>query len=95
MGTRFSEVGAPAAMAKLWFATLLRDGFALAASADNGSFAAIGANVLRELLGGVELNHDLDGAVDHIMNGMAGLELHPDVPTESGHSPLPVSDSSP
>ena len=80
MGARFSEVGAPAAMAKLWFATLLRDGFALAASADNGSFAAIGANVLRELLGGAELNRDLDGAVDHIMNGMAGLELHPDVP---------------
>ena len=80
MGARFSEVGAPAEMAKLWFATLLRDGFALAASAGNGSFAAIGANVLRELLGGVELNRDLDGAVDHIMNGMAGLELHPDVP---------------
>lgn len=80
MGARFQEVGAPAELAKLWFATLLRDGFALAASADNGSFAAIGANVLREFLGGIELNRDRDTAVEHIMNGMAGLELHPDVP---------------
>ncbi|MDJ0459334.1 haloacid dehalogenase type II, partial [Arthrobacter sp. NQ7] len=42
MGERFREVGAPAEMARLWFATLLRDGFALAASGDNGSFATIG-----------------------------------------------------
>ena len=26
MGDRFSEVGAPAALAKFWFASLLRDG---------------------------------------------------------------------
>jgi 2-haloacid dehalogenase len=80
MGARFREVGAPAELAKLWFATLLRDGFALAASADNGSFAGIGADVLRELLSGVELNRHRDTAVEHIMNGMAGLKLHPDVP---------------
>ncbi|PVZ52705.1 haloacid dehalogenase type II [Arthrobacter sp. H-02-3] len=80
MGERFNEVGAPAELAKLWFATLLRDGFALTASGDNGSFAAIGADALRGLLTGVELNRPLDAAVDHVMSGMTGLGVHPDVP---------------
>ncbi|WP_426986102.1 haloacid dehalogenase type II [Pseudarthrobacter sp. Y6] len=80
MGARFSEAGAPAELAKLWFTTLLRDGFALTASGENGSFARIGAEALRGLLSRVELNRDLDAAVEHIMEGMAGLGLHPDVP---------------
>ncbi|MEQ4520986.1 haloacid dehalogenase type II [Pseudarthrobacter sp. B907] len=79
MSKRFGEVGAPAEMAKLWFATLLRDGFALAASGENGSFAAIGADVLRGLLTGVELKCSVDEAVDHVMGGMNGLGVHPDV----------------
>ncbi|MEV8147000.1 haloacid dehalogenase type II [Arthrobacter sp. NPDC080073] len=80
MGERFREVGAPAEQAKLWFATLLRDGFALAASGDNGSFAALGAGALRGLLTGVELDRPLDAAVDHVMGGLAGLGVHSDVP---------------
>ncbi len=80
MGARFSEAGAPAELAKLWFATLLRDGFALTASGENVSFARIGAEALRGMLSRVELNRDLDAAVEHIMEGMAGLGLHPDVP---------------
>ena len=80
MGERFSEVGAPAELAKLWFSTLLRDGFALAASGDNGSFSAIGADALRGLLTGAELNRPLDVAVDHVMDGMNGLGVHPEVP---------------
>ncbi|MEW1950812.1 haloacid dehalogenase type II [Pseudarthrobacter sp902506025] len=80
MGERFLEVGAPPEMSKLWFATVLRDGFALAASGDNSSFAAIGADVLRGLLSGVELDQPLDEAVEHVMGGMKDLEVHPDVP---------------
>lgn len=80
MGERFSEIGVPAELAKLWFATLLRDGFALTASGDNGSFAAIGADVLRQLLSGLALDRGLDAAVQHVMGGMAGLGVHPDVP---------------
>ncbi len=38
MGERFAEVGVPAQLAKLWFATLLRDGFALTAAGGNGAF---------------------------------------------------------
>lgn len=80
MGERFRDVGASPDMAKLWFATLLRDGFALAASGDNGSFAAIGAEVLRGLFGRVQLDRPLGAAVDHVMGGISGLDVHPDVP---------------
>lgn len=79
MGERFAEVGAPASMAKLWFANLLRDGFALTSAGDNKRFADVGAEVLRGLLAPVPLERDLDSAVEHIMVGMTALELHPDV----------------
>lgn len=79
LGQRFVDVGAPAHMAKLWFAILLRDGFALTAAGDNGSFAAIGAETLRGLFSGTELNSDIEPAVKHIMAGLSSLGLHPDV----------------
>lgn len=79
MGDRFAEIGAPASLAKLWFATLLRDGFALTAAGDNPGFARIGADALRGLLPGAGINTALEEAVEHIMAGMAGLGLHPDV----------------
>ena len=80
MADRFAETGAPASLAKLWFATLLRDGFALTAAGDNSAFAEIGAEALRGLLAGTDLNIEADAAVDHIMQGLASLGLHPDVP---------------
>ncbi|HSN37773.1 MAG TPA: haloacid dehalogenase type II [Arthrobacter sp.] len=80
MAERFSEIGAPAELAKLWFVTLLRDGFALTASGDNGSFASIGAEVLRGLLAGVTLSRPLEAAVEHVMGGLTGLCVHEDVP---------------
>ncbi|HEY1155934.1 MAG TPA: haloacid dehalogenase type II [Arthrobacter sp.] len=79
MGQRFIDVGAPAHLAKLWFATLLRDGFALTAAGDNGTFAEVGAEAMRGLFTGMELNQDVDSAVQHVMTGFSGLGLHPDV----------------
>ncbi|WP_411375014.1 haloacid dehalogenase type II [Arthrobacter sp. MPF02] len=79
MGQRFVDVGAPAHMAKLWFATLLRDGFALTAAGDNGSFAGIAAEALPSLFAGIELNRDIEPAVQHVMAGLSSLGLHPDV----------------
>lgn len=79
LGQRFVDVGAPAYVAKLWFATLLRDGFALTAAGDNGSFAGIGAEALRGVFAGMELNRDIDPAVQHVMAGFSSLGLHPDV----------------
>jgi 2-haloacid dehalogenase len=80
LAERFTETGAPASLAKLWFATLLRDGFALTAAGDNVAFAEIGAEALRGLLAGLDLTMETDAAVDHIVQGMASLGLHPDVP---------------
>jgi 2-haloacid dehalogenase len=80
LSDRFAETGAPASLAKLWFATLLRDGFALTAAGDNSAFAEIGSEALRGLLAGTDLGMEQEAAVDHIMQGMAGLGLHPDVP---------------
>jgi len=79
LAQRFTDVGAPAALAKLWFATLLRDGFALAAAGDSGRFAEIGAEALRGLLLGMPLDHGTDHAVEHVIQGMSQLSVHPDV----------------
>ena len=62
LGDRLAETGAPASLAKLWFATLLRDGFALTAAGDNRAFAEIGAEALRGLLAGADLKMETDVA---------------------------------
>ena len=80
MGSRFAEVGVPVELAKLWFAALLRDGFALTATGDNPDFAEVGAEVLRNLLRGLELDQPLEEAVKHVMSGLLTLGVHPDVP---------------
>jgi 2-haloacid dehalogenase len=79
MGKRFTEVGAPAHLAATWFAGLLRDGFALTASRSTARMADIGSSLLRSRLSDLSLNRDLDQAVDHVMGGFAGLDVHPDV----------------
>ncbi|WP_346621792.1 haloacid dehalogenase type II [Blastococcus montanus] len=80
MAGRFTDVGAPAHLATLWFASLLRDGFALTAVGASRPFAGLGADALRTVLRGVDLDRDLDGAVDHVMGGFGQLPVHPDVP---------------
>lgn len=80
MGERFAEVGAPAHLAKLWFAALLRDGFAVTAAGGNAAFADVAAGALRGLLSGAGIETDLDRAVERVLAGLAGLGVHPDVP---------------
>jgi 2-haloacid dehalogenase len=80
MASRFQDVGAPIHLAKTWFASLLRDGFALTVSGVNPRFADLGAEGLRASLDGLPLNRSLDEAVDHVMDGFAVLQVHPDVP---------------
>jgi 2-haloacid dehalogenase len=77
---RFEAVGAPAQLAKAWFAGLLRDGFALTVARENPSFARLAAEGLRSVLAGVPLNRSVEAAVSHVMVGFAGLAVHPDVP---------------
>ena len=79
MGDRFVDVGAPASLAGQWFASVLRDGFALTVVGGQEQFAVLARAVLRTLLTGVELDRDLEPAVEHVMAGFGELPVHPDV----------------
>jgi 2-haloacid dehalogenase len=82
MAPRFEEVGADGRLAATWFAGLLRDGIALAAAGASERFATIARESLLVLFGRLDLDTDLDTdkAVDHVLEGFAGLDVHPDVP---------------
>ena len=77
---RFPDVGAPAGLMPTWFASVLRDGFALAVHGEQRPFAALAADVLRTLLTDVPLDRGLDDAVAHVLAGFGALTVHPDVP---------------
>jgi 2-haloacid dehalogenase len=79
MGQRFEDVGAPPHLARVWFAELLRDGFALTAAGASEPFAHIATEVLRANLQGLSLDREADDAVAYVMDGFAGLAVHPDV----------------
>ncbi len=79
LGARFVEVGASASAAPLWFASVLRDGFALSMVGENPRFADVSRALLRDHLGQARLNRPVGDAVEHVMDGFARLELHPDV----------------
>ncbi len=79
LGARFVEVGASASAAPLWFASLLRDGFALTAAGDNPPFAGVARELLLSQLSQAALNRSVDEAARHVMDGFARLELHADV----------------
>src|ERR1700710_1648172 len=79
LGARFVELGASATVAPLWFASVLRDGFALTAAGENPPFADVARDLLVSLLSQAQLNRSVDEAVSHVMDGFASLELHADV----------------
>ncbi|MGP3957370.1 haloacid dehalogenase type II [Nonomuraea sp. 3N208] len=70
---RFEEVGLPGHLMDTWFASVLRDGFALTAAGGYAEFAAIA----RDVLMGMSLE---DKAIGHVLSGFAELRVHPDVP---------------
>ncbi len=79
LGARFVELGASASAAPLWFAALLRDGFALTAAGTNPVFADVARELLVRQLSEVQLNRSVADAATHVMDGFAALELHADV----------------
>ena len=79
LGARFVEVGASASAAPLWFASVLRDGFALTAAGENPPFAGVARELLLGQLAEAQLNRPLEEAAQHVMDGFASLELHADV----------------
>lgn len=85
MERRFADLGLPEMTAKLWFAGLLRDGFALTVAGATEHFGAIAEETLRGILAGPASGFDgaalgLDRAVEHVMSGFFELPVHPDVP---------------
>jgi 2-haloacid dehalogenase len=80
MNQRFADVGAPELLAKVWFASLLRDGFALTAAGSSAHFADLADGALRTVLAGASLNRDMDSAICHVLDGFAELDLHIDIP---------------
>lgn len=79
LGARFVEVGASASAAPLWFACVLRDGFALTTVGENPPFAGVARELLLAHLSEAQLNRSVEEAAQHVMDGFASLELHPDV----------------
>jgi 2-haloacid dehalogenase len=80
LAARFAEVGAPELAARLGFAVVLRDGFALAAAGGNEPFAKLAEGALWVVLAGASLNRPADEAAGHVLSGFAGLGVHRDVP---------------
>jgi 2-haloacid dehalogenase len=79
LGARFVEAGASASAAPLWFASLLRDGFALTVAGDDAPFAGVARELLLCQLSEMQLNRSVEEAATLVMDGFAGLELHADV----------------
>lgn len=79
---RFEDVGAPADLMTTWFAGVLRDGFALTAAGTYADFADVARDGLRTLLTDLDGRSpdEADEGAGHILDGMAGLPPHPDVP---------------
>ena len=79
IGSRFTDLGLPELLAKVWFASLLRDGFARTAAGTSERFASLASGALRSTLAGADLDRDVDAAIDHVLAGFAEQPLHPDV----------------
>jgi 2-haloacid dehalogenase len=79
LSKHFIEAGLPEHQSTIWFTSVLRDGFALAAAGSSRSFADIAAENLRALLAAAQPEQDSEQAVNRIMQAMSGLGVHPDV----------------
>lgn len=79
MSQHFEEVGAPPQLAALWFASVLRDGFALTLVGENPGFRDVAEGALRTVLAGQPLNRVTDDAVEHVLSALQELPVQPDV----------------
>ena len=73
---RFVDLGKPPELARVWFASLLRDGFSLATVGTAAPFAELAGENLRILFDGSD---NLDHDIAHVMEGFSELRVHPDV----------------
>lgn len=83
MSGRFEDVGAPGSLSSTWFASVLRDGFALTAAGAHPAFADVASAALAGVLTAAGVD-DVAGAVEHVMRGFSELDVHDDVPEGLG-----------
>lgn len=77
---RLESVGAPGALLETWFASTLRDGFALTASGGYADFRSVGRATLGGMLAGLQgIRRPPGEAADHVLDGFVELDPHPDV----------------
>ncbi len=79
LAARFVAVGAPASAASLWFASVLRDGFALSVAGIRPNFLEVAREVLTAQLSIASLDRPVDDAVAHVLGGFSELPVHADV----------------
>lgn len=80
LARRLQEVGAGGDLLPVWFAATLRDGFALTAAGAYADFSAIAVPTLATMLADVQtLRGTAQHAAEHVVAGMAELDLHADV----------------
>ncbi len=82
LADRFVDVGAPRGLSATWFASILRDGFALTVTGEQAAFADLGAAALRALLdeeATSRAGYTVPDAIEHVMDAFTSLEVHPDV----------------
>ena len=79
LAARFVAVGQPASACSLWFASVLRDAFALATAGESPTFAQVARETMLHQLSRTELHRPLEESVDHVMAGLEQLPVHADV----------------
>jgi 2-haloacid dehalogenase len=79
LGETLERHGLPRALATTWFASVLRDGFALSLHGQAPPFLELGRQVLARLLVGHRSSTDPDVVVEEVLATMQRLDVHPDV----------------
>ena len=80
LGGVLERHGVPSGLAATWFASVLRDGFALSVHREAPPFAELGGQVLRRLLVDHPSATDPDQVVEEVLAAVQQLDVHPDVP---------------
>lgn len=79
LGAAFAAVGLAEHDATAWFASVLRDAFALTLIGDNVAFATMAAESLSVVVSRTA-GADEDAAIETVTSALAALDVHPDVP---------------
>lgn len=75
----FEAAGLPRLAARVWFAGILRDGFALTSTGDNPAFADVAKDSLQRMCADMLEAGDHSEAVSNIMSALTSLPVHDDV----------------